>query len=184
MACVDSRKAGLGSWPPCSCQRLAAPRLFVLFSNVPTPCIGVCSTTFGDTVCRGCRRYLHEIVDWNRYGNDAKRAVWLRLEAVLAQVLPAYFRINDAALLEQHMRELKLDVRNPEAPWSLLFALLRASAAQEPDLAPFGVSRIDRSKRSLLELREHIGAELYQLACAYYEKDHLRAHALAANSQP
>ena len=26
-----------------------------------TPCIGVCSTTYGDDICRGCRRFRHEI---------------------------------------------------------------------------------------------------------------------------
>ena len=147
----------------------------MLFRSAPTPCIGVCSTTFGDVVCRGCRRYLHEIVDWNRYGDEAKRLVWVRLETLLAQVLPAYFRIDDPALLLARMTELKLDTRNPEAPWSLLLALLRAGGRQEPALEDFGVRRLDRTQRTLAELREHINGELYQLACAYYEKDHLRA---------
>ncbi|MEC9132488.1 MAG: DUF1289 domain-containing protein, partial [Pseudomonadota bacterium] len=22
----------------------------------PTPCVGICSTTYGDLVCRGCKR--------------------------------------------------------------------------------------------------------------------------------
>ena len=152
----------------------------MLFRNVPTPCIGVCSTTFGDLVCRGCRRYLHEIVDWNRYGDAAKLLVWQRLEALLAQVLPAYFHIDSKDLLLAEMHRLHLDTRNPEAPWSLLFALLRASARHDPDLASFGVRRLDRSSRSLSELREHINGELYQLACAYYDKDHLRALAQPA----
>lgn len=29
-----------------------------------TPCIGVCSTTIGDLVCRGCGRTVEEIRDW------------------------------------------------------------------------------------------------------------------------
>ncbi len=28
-----------------------------------TPCVGMCSTTYGDLVCRGCRRFSHEIVN-------------------------------------------------------------------------------------------------------------------------
>ena len=157
-----------------------APRFSVLFDKVPTPCIGVCSTTFGDVVCRGCRRYLHEVVDWNRYGDEAKRLVWQRLEALLAQVLPAYFRIEDPALLLSQMRHQHMDTRYP-APWSLLYALLRAGARQDPPRELFGVCRLDRSPRSLPQLREHINAELYQLACAYYEKDHLRALARQAS---
>lgn len=29
-----------------------------------TPCIGICSTTTGDKVCRGCGRSLEEIRQW------------------------------------------------------------------------------------------------------------------------
>lgn len=29
-----------------------------------TPCIGVCSTTTGDSVCRGCGRTIDEIKCW------------------------------------------------------------------------------------------------------------------------
>lgn len=147
----------------------------MLFRSVPTPCIGICSTTFGDSVCRGCRRYLHEIVDWNRYTEEEKRLVWARLEGLMQQVMPGYFEIEDADLLFEQMRRLRMDTRNKNTPWSLLHALLRASARQEPVLEHFGVRRLDRSDRSLAELREHINGELYHLACAYYDKDFLRA---------
>ena len=42
---------------------------------VKTPCVGLCSTTYGDLVCRGCKRFSHEIVNWNRYGDEEKTAV-------------------------------------------------------------------------------------------------------------
>ena len=32
-----------------------------------TPCLGICSTTFGDEVCKGCKRFAHEIVSWTKY---------------------------------------------------------------------------------------------------------------------
>jgi predicted Fe-S protein YdhL (DUF1289 family) len=44
-----------------------------------TPCIGICSTTYGDLVCRGCKRFAHEIVGWNGYQRDQRSAVWARL---------------------------------------------------------------------------------------------------------
>ena len=48
-----------------------------------TPCIGLCSTVYGDLVCRGCKRFSHEIIDWNRYDHQQKAAVWQRLEQLL-----------------------------------------------------------------------------------------------------
>ena len=28
------------------------------------PCIGVCSTTYGDDICKGCKRFRHEVSSW------------------------------------------------------------------------------------------------------------------------
>lgn len=141
----------------------------------PTPCIGICSTTFGDVVCRGCRRYLHEIVNWNQYDDIVKRLVWQRLEMLARQVLSGCFDIPEPTRLLTSLRAARLDARLDDTPWLHLLALLRAIAGQEPDLETFGVRRTDRTGRSLVELREYINAELTALANAYYEKDHLRA---------
>ena len=52
-----------------------------------TPCAGRCSTVFGDSVCRGCRRFNHEVIQWNTYTPEQHTAVWKRLDAQLDQIL-------------------------------------------------------------------------------------------------
>lgn len=52
-----------------------------------TPCVGRCSTVFGDAVCRGCRRFNHEVIQWNTYTIEQHSVVWLRLDAQLDQIL-------------------------------------------------------------------------------------------------
>jgi|TARA_Y100000816_G_C26108176_1_gene589839 predicted Fe-S protein YdhL (DUF1289 family) len=52
-----------------------------------TPCAGRCSTVFGDLVCRGCRRFNHEVIQWNTYTPDQRLMVWKRLDAQLDQIL-------------------------------------------------------------------------------------------------
>ncbi|MEB3767614.1 DUF1289 domain-containing protein [Acinetobacter sp. MD2] len=52
-----------------------------------TPCAGRCSTTFGDHVCRGCRRFNHEIIRWNSYTEAQQLAIWKRLDMQLDQIL-------------------------------------------------------------------------------------------------
>ncbi len=52
-----------------------------------TPCAGRCSTTFGDHVCRGCRRFSHEIIQWNSYSQAQQYAVWQRLDDQLDRIL-------------------------------------------------------------------------------------------------
>ena len=49
--------------------------------RIKTPCVGLCSTVYGDLVCRGCKRFHHEVVNWNAYSDEEKRAVWRRITA-------------------------------------------------------------------------------------------------------
>lgn len=59
-----------------------------------TPCTGRCSTVFGDDVCRGCRRFSHEVIHWNRYTQEEQATIWLRLDQqidkILMPLLPHY----------------------------------------------------------------------------------------------
>ena len=64
----------------------------VLYTD-KTPCVGLCSTVYGDQVCRGCKRFRHEIIMWNGYGSSEKAAVWSRLEQLLEQVVVARIEI-------------------------------------------------------------------------------------------
>ncbi|MCU4413530.1 DUF1289 domain-containing protein [Acinetobacter sp. WU_MDCI_Axc73] len=52
-----------------------------------TPCAGRCSTTFGDNVCRGCRRFNHEIIRWNTFTSEQQLTIWKRLDSQLDQIL-------------------------------------------------------------------------------------------------
>lgn len=71
--------------------------------RVGTPCVGICSTTYGDTVCRGCKRFLHEVVDWNRYSDPEKRLVWRRLDELLCLVVDNYIEVTDPSRLREQM---------------------------------------------------------------------------------
>ena len=52
-----------------------------------TPCIGICSTIYGDYVCRGCFRSAQEVVDWNGYNTSQKLVILNRLNQTITQVL-------------------------------------------------------------------------------------------------
>jgi predicted Fe-S protein YdhL (DUF1289 family) len=61
-------------------------------SPTRTPCIGVCSTTsVGDAICRGCKRYAFEVIRWNSYLDVEKEAVLRRIETLTVQILKTGF---------------------------------------------------------------------------------------------
>ncbi len=61
-----------------------------------TPCVGICSTTYGDLVCRGCRRFAHEIRDWNAFTPEQRQRVWQRLQTLRDGAVAAAVEIVDA----------------------------------------------------------------------------------------
>ena len=60
-----------------------------------TPCVGICSTTYGDLVCRGCKRFSHEIVAWNVFTDDQRERVWTRLHALRDQATGVFVTVLD-----------------------------------------------------------------------------------------
>ena len=60
-----------------------------------TPCIGICSTTYGDDTCRGCRRYREEITSWIKYSDSEKNIVNRRLEKFKITVLQDKFKFKE-----------------------------------------------------------------------------------------
>ena len=69
-----------------------------------TPCVGICSTTYGDLVCRGCKRFAHEIVQWNGYDDVQQDAVRDRLQRVRDEVLALLLVCHDEGRLQSALR--------------------------------------------------------------------------------
>lgn len=45
-----------------------------------SPCIGVCSTTYGDEICMGCGRTFEEVHRWNELSDKEKIQINQRLK--------------------------------------------------------------------------------------------------------
>ena len=71
--------------------------------KVKTPCVGVCSTVFGDQVCRGCKRFQHEVIQWNSYSDLEKEKVWNRLETLKVLIMKSKILIQDKTLLKNKL---------------------------------------------------------------------------------
>ena len=65
-----------------------------------TPCLGICSTTYGDDVCKGCKRFVHEVISWNKYSSHEKELVNSRLEEFKVLILKERFTIEDPEIFK------------------------------------------------------------------------------------
>lgn len=142
-----------------------------VFKVVKTPCVGVCSTGIGDSVCRGCKRFAHEVIDWNAYTQQQRQLIVDRLEQFLVQVVELRFEILDEAQLLRQIRHQQLRFNPEQNPYCWVFDLLRAGASQIDDLEAFGLwLKPNWLDYSLPELRDQIDRDFYELSCAHYER--------------
>ncbi|WP_162085857.1 DUF1289 domain-containing protein [Sulfuriferula nivalis] len=52
-------------------------------TSVPdSPCIGYCSCSLGDAICKGCGRTQAEVDQWLFYSNEQKLAIWKRINTL------------------------------------------------------------------------------------------------------
>ena len=141
-----------------------------------TPCIGICSTTFGDDVCKGCKRFSHEITNWGKFSTDERAVVNSRLEQFKTTILEEKFTISDSELFESKMNEFSINFNSSLEPITWIFDLLRASSNKDLNVNDFGVEILPAfSDLSLVELRDLINQEMLQLSEAHYYKFFKRA---------
>lgn len=142
-----------------------------LYKSVKTPCVGICSTGIGDQVCRGCKRFSHEVIDWNAYSHDQRVIIAQRLESFLMQVVQNRIEIVNEKLLFAQIKHQQIAFKSEQNPYCWVFDLLRAGASQIHDLDSYGLQLLPRWKdMPLTEIRDLIDQDFYALSCAYHDR--------------
>ncbi|WP_226704402.1 DUF1289 domain-containing protein [Microbulbifer elongatus] len=142
-----------------------------IYKKVRTPCIGICSTGIGDNVCRGCKRFAHEVIDWNAYSEEQRRTIAERRDGYLANAVRSQLEIVDQNLLLTQMRHQQIRFNEDQSPYCWVFELLRAGASQISDLSLYGLRATAVARGvSLVELRRRIDEDFFALSVAYYQR--------------
>jgi len=138
---------------------------------VKSPCVGVCSTGIGDAVCRGCKRYCHEIIGWNSYSGGERQAILKRLDSLLVQVVKSKIIITNENYLRSQIEHQCIRFDPGANPYCWVFGLLKAGAGQISNLKEFGCKVLpEYSKYRLTELRDSIDEDFYVLSTVHYQR--------------
>ena len=137
-------------------------------NKASTPCLGICSTTYGDNVCKGCKRFVHEVINWNKYSIPEKELVNHRLEEFKLTVLQDRFSITNSDLLASKLQENGINFNDALNPLTWVFDLLRAAGSQSLDLDQFGIT--SHKNITLAELKNQIYTEFLELSEAHYDR--------------
>lgn len=133
-----------------------------------TPCLGICSTTYGDDVCKGCKRFVHEVINWNKYNTKEKEVVNSRLEEFKLLILKERFEILDLSVFENKLKENAINFNNALNPLTWIFDLLRAAGSQELDLSKFGIKALINYNPKTI--KDEINDELLKLSEAHHQR--------------
>ena len=133
-----------------------------------TPCLGICTTTFGDEVCKGCKRFAHEIVCWTKYTQEEREIINFRLEQFKIQILKQRFKVFDKELFSKHLDQMGINFNHSLDPLTWVFDLFRAIGTQEIELSVFGVQPLINYDPKTI--KDEINNELRELSEAHHER--------------
>ena len=133
-----------------------------------TPCLGICSTTYGDDVCKGCKRFVHEVISWNKYSSHEKEVVNSRLEEFKVLILKERFAIKDPEIFKLKLNENAINFNNALDPLTWIFDLLRAAGSQNLDLSQFGIKVLINYDPK--KIKDEINDELLELSEAHHQR--------------
>ncbi|MDD9890480.1 MAG: DUF1289 domain-containing protein [Gammaproteobacteria bacterium] len=141
-------------------------------NNPKTPCIGICSTTsLGDSVCRGCKRYSFEVINWNTYDSKSKTAVLKRIEKLNCQILESKLRIFSVPNLKLGLKRANVPFNEELSPYCWLHNLLKKNHKQIKSLKDYGAYVLpDFEGYSLEKLCQLVEQELLTLCQAHFER--------------
>ncbi len=143
----------------------------MVFQRVKTPCVGICSTGIGDQVCRGCKRFNHEVIQWNSYSNEQRRIIDTRLQNFLAQTVANKIEITDRSLLASQLKHQQISFDVDRNPYCWIVNLLNAGASQIEDISQYGLKVLSKYDHfNLIDLKKLIDQDYYTLSCAHYER--------------
>ncbi len=140
-------------------------------NQVRTPCIGVCSTGIGDSVCRGCKRFDYEVIHWNSYSPGQKSKIDARLSQLLSQVVQRRLWICDESLFMHMLKAQQIRYMEYRDSYCALYELLKAGASQIDNPLDYGFrARWGYRETPLATLRHDIEKEVYALSVAHFER--------------
>ncbi len=135
------------------------------FGPLDTPCVGICSTIYGDDICRGCFRSCQDVIDWNTYQDSKKRAILQALNQGIVAVLQDKMDITDVDLLHKKCTQFQVKIHPDWHPLTWAHALMREGIHRIHNLNKYGI-RVKPAYATLRlpDLIERIDDEIFHAA--------------------
>ncbi len=133
-------------------------------TRIESPCLGVCSTTQGDDICRGCKRNSDEILNWGALSGEQRSNIMRRTEWLSVEVVEQYFQLIDKDQLEQQLIKHRIRYTKRFEPLCWVIDLLRAGAGRIQNIEAYGLNFRDNkfNEQNLEQLYKTINTQIIE----------------------
>ena len=133
-----------------------------------SPCIGFCSTTYGDDFCKGCYRHFQTVIQWETLSDDKKNEFYQKISMTTDKIFSQYVQFSDKELFDKVLDEFSIE-HSPE--YSLSYALLRLLQKHSLSLKDRDIGCQLKEKKTWSEFYMMIDKKLYQQVIAPEQKN-------------
>lgn len=125
----------------------------------------------GDRICRGCKRFSFEVIDWNGYSDDQKRAILARIEKLVVPIVETRFLIRSESDLAAGLKRFGVPFNAESPPEIWLHSLLKKRFSRIESLSELGVDiRPEWQAMTLAALAEDMDTQLLLLCDAHLQR--------------
>lgn len=134
-----------------------------------TPCIGICTTVYGDTICGGCNRFENEVSQWVLLTEEEQSSIITRIDNQLTDSITRYFSIINEQLLRERCRHYKIRIDENRQPSYWLYKLLHDASTKIRITSKYGFNVMPEfESKKLSQTFELWKTELQQYAQRSY----------------
>lgn len=129
--------------------------------KINTPCIGICSTIYGDETCRGCKRHYQEVIEWNTYSSTQQQDIFERLWSDIVNICKNKFCVTDKTKLSEQCDKYNIRYSSQQDALCWAFYLLREGHEKIQNIENYGIKVFEEySSLTLSELYKSIDQAL------------------------
>jgi len=130
--------------------------------------MGICSTTYGDLVCRGCKRFAHEVISWNGFDGAQQEIVWQRLMELRDSCVRDVVHVGSPRQMRAVCTDRGVPVEADASPMGLAYELLRRGLSEPAVVSEGGIHL--RECESVIDALKAIDDLFLQRSQAHYER--------------
>jgi predicted Fe-S protein YdhL (DUF1289 family) len=126
-----------------------------------SPCIGFCSTTYGDDYCRGCYRSFHEVIGWTSLTVAEKLNYFEKVSFLSQQLLEDKVDIFDQGLFDAGCKRYSIPNYPHLSPYYHLVLLMQKGYSRLIN-EEMGLRLINKEKK-WVDLYKWVDQQLFKL---------------------